>query len=253
MTNVRFRGDPRRLGHDEVNRWNRTATRDQLGQLRKSGVSIPTSRRYDPNARVVFAENTTASDRARFECMGIDATDCLLWQLDENGEFDVVFKLAAADPELAPAMLIEPIAAGEFGRVVIDGPAIAKIETADDAGYRFATPQTSTHSLLPTAAGPIKLLAAPSISAATWVPVVLNYGTGGATMLAGLVNANFSGTPGTFAIKEFYAISGAAPDDATLTVANRFEWEAGTVDTNVIVVWDPETEQWIPLQMECPA
>lgn len=248
MTNFRLRGDRQKPTAAEVNRWNGLADKQARGELRPTPA--PTLKSFDPSSRIALCKNTSGSDRQAFETMAIDG---LLWDLEETGTADIIFELITADPELATAILLEPIESDGFGRAVIDGPAIAKVETSDDAAYRFATPQASTHSLVPTAAGPIKLLAAPSESADVWMPVIINYGTGGPTMLAGQINANFTGAPATFAIKNFTAISGAAPDGATLTVTNRFAWDAGDVNANVIVVYDPEADQWVPLQMECPA
>ena len=72
-------------------------------------------------------------------------------------------------------------------------------------------------------------------------------------ILAGLLNADFSGAPATFVIKSIYPLFGAAPDSATLTVANRFGWDAGDADAHIVVIWDIKEQEWVPLQMECPA
>lgn len=249
----RLPGDKRRLSANEINRWNTLSARDQLGLLKRQGQNVPNINSYDPNSRIVYAQNTSGSDRQRFDTMAIDATDCLLWDLNAAGEFDVVFKLTTADPELAPAILIDPIENNGYGRAVIYGPAIAKVETADSADFRFANGQASSHSLLAAPAGPIQLLAAPSASAAVYLPVIIHAGPGLASIVCGLINTTFSGRPSTFTVKTFYGINGTTPTGATLTVANRFNWDAGTADDPVCIIWDPDQAEWFPLQMECPA
>lgn len=122
---------------------------------------------------VVLAKNSSGADRERFDCMSISG---ILWDFEPDGTTDLIFDLATADPDEAPAILLEPIANGAFGFVMIDGPAAAKVEASADAGYRFAVPKASTHSLEPAEEGSIKLLAAPSTSAVKYLPCILNVG-----------------------------------------------------------------------------
>jgi hypothetical protein len=169
----RLRGDKQRPNAAEINKWNRVADQQLRGELRK--LPPVTLQNYDPNARIVRAQNISGADRATFDCMSLDN---LIWDLEADGSADVVFTLVAADPDKAPAILIEPIEDDGFGRVVIDGPAIAKIESGSTS-HRWAVPQASTHSLEPVASGSIKLLQAPSASATKIVPVILHAGGAG--------------------------------------------------------------------------
>jgi len=172
--NFRLRGDKRKLSAAEINRWNKLADQQARGELRR--LPPVTLRAYDPNARVVRAKNESGSDRVAYDCMAIDG---LLWDLEADGSADVVFSLITADPDKAPAILLEPIADDGVGLVVIDGPAIAKIDQATDAAFRWADPQASTHSLEAAASGSIKLLQAPSTTGSKIMPVILNAGAGG--------------------------------------------------------------------------
>jgi hypothetical protein len=168
----RFRGDSRRIFADEINKWNRLADQQARGELRK----IPTVglESYDPSSRIARVKNTSGSDRSAFDCMSIDG---LSWDLETTGESDVLFNLITADPDKAPAVLIEPIANGAIGRAVLDGLAIAKV--GGGSGLT-GTPDATNHRIAP-GAGSIKLLSAPHASTVRLLPVVLNAGGEGGT------------------------------------------------------------------------
>jgi hypothetical protein len=172
--NFRLRGQRGKLSAAEINRWNKLADQQARGELRR--LPPVTLQTYDPNARVVRAKNESGSDRVAFDCMAIDG---LLWDLEADGSADVVFSLGTADPNKAPAILLEPIADDGVGLVVIDGPAIAKIDQATSTSFRWADPQASTHSLEAAGSGSIKLLQAPSTTGSKIMPVILNAGAGG--------------------------------------------------------------------------
>jgi hypothetical protein len=217
--NFRLRGQRGKLSAAEINRWNKLADQQARGELRR--LPPVTLQTYDPNARVVRAKNESGSDRVAFDCMAIDG---LLWDLEADGSADVVFSLGTADPDKAPAILLEPIADDGVGLVVIDGPAIAKIDQASSTSLRWADPQASTHSLEPAGSGSIKLLQAPSTSGSKIMPVILNAATVDQvlvkTPVGGIAGATGSG-PYTFGSATCTIVSDAGVvGSATLTVRN---------------------------------
>lgn len=167
----RFRGDPKKLTAAEINRWNVLANRQARGELQPR--KAPTLRGYDPNARLALCKNTSGSDRARFDCMAIDA---ITWELDILGNSDVLFNLITADPAKSPAVLWEPIANGGVGLAIIDGPAIAKVGSGTDL---LGVPETATHRIAPSSSGTIKILSAPHATDVRLLPVILNVGGAG--------------------------------------------------------------------------
>ena len=164
----RTSGSRPKFSASELNRLNEAADRAFI-RNRLTEHSLPSV----SESSIVLAKNSSGADRSQYDCMSISG---LLWDYEADGTTDLVFDLAAADPAEAPAILLEPIANNAFGFVMMDGPAIAKVEASADAGYRFAKPKASTHSLEPSEAGPIKLLAAPSTSAVKHLPCILNVG-----------------------------------------------------------------------------
>lgn len=156
---------PPKFSASELNRLNEAADR-QFIRSKLVENSIPAV----SESSVVLAKNSSGTDRERYDCMSISG---LLWDFEPDGTTDLIFDLDTADPDAAPAILLEPIADGAFGLVMIDGPAIAKVEISTDAAFRYAVPKASTHSLEPAASGPIKLLAAPSESAVKYIPCII--------------------------------------------------------------------------------
>ena len=70
------------------------------------------------------------------------------------------------------------------------------------------------------------------------------------------LSAAFSSAPATFTVDNVTPLNYGSPvanPSATLTVTNRYGWDAGDDNAKVEIVWDPIGEVWIPRQMECPA
>lgn len=123
---------------------------------------------------IVPVKNISGSDRLRFDCMALGATR---WTIGDDGKETVVFDVDTADPAETPAILQTPIADGKFGRALIFGYTLAKLEQASSATDLLATPNASGHNLEPGTTGTIQILAAPSTSADCVRPVLI----GGAT------------------------------------------------------------------------
>lgn len=170
----RFKGEPQRFTAAEVNRWNQDAAQRRRGEFKQ--LPDPRFEPVDPSSRVAIVKNTSGSDRDAFDCMAIDGLE---WDLETDGTSGVIFELVTADPDKAPAILLEPIENGAWGRAIVDGLALANIATADNVDQRFATPDATGHNLDPADSGSIKLLTAPSTTAETLLPVILNAGSGG--------------------------------------------------------------------------
>lgn len=123
---------------------------------------------------IVPVKNISGSDRLRFDCMALGATR---WTIGDDGKETVVFDVDTADPAETPAILQTPIVDGKFGRALIFGYTLAKLEQASSATDLLATPNASGHNLEPGTTGTIQILAAPSTSADCVRPVLI----GGAT------------------------------------------------------------------------
>ncbi len=156
-----------------ANDWNR------LLDMANSGAVGARAGRGEPNlggfgANWVYVKNTSGSDRARFDCMSLGS---LVFDLQTNARQDVIFQAVAADPAKPPAILLEPIANNRFGRAVVHGLVYAKVATATSASLLYAEANASGNNLKAVAAGSIRLLAAPSVSAATLRPVLVGAGS----------------------------------------------------------------------------
>lgn len=123
------------------------------------------------NAGWVWVKNTSGSNRNRFDCMALGDP---VMAIETNAQQDVLFAVTTADPAKAAAILLEPIANGLVGRAVIYGLALATVAAATSTSMLYAVPNASGHNLAAGWGGAIKLLNAPSTSAAKLVPVLLN-------------------------------------------------------------------------------
>lgn len=151
--------------------WNALVDRFNMGQVGMRGHDAG-----NRHGNWVFAKNTSGSDRGRFECMSLGPP---LVALADNGRADLIFDLDTADPDEPPAILVEPIADGRVGRVIIDGPAIAEV---GGGSGDYATPDATNHRLAP-GGGSIRLLASPHASDPKILPVLIN-GSGDNAILA---------------------------------------------------------------------
>lgn len=125
---------------------------------------------------IVRVKNTSGADRARWDCMSLGTA--LRFTVGTDGKESVIFDAAVADPDKPAAILQEPIKSNKFGRALIFGYTLAKIKTASSSTLLAAKPAT-THNLEATSTGLIRLLAAPSDSAATVRPVIVGAGGSG--------------------------------------------------------------------------
>lgn len=112
-------------------------------------------------------KNNTGADRKRFETVAL-ADPIFPSELD--GSVDLLFSAIASDPDKTPAILIDDIADGEFGRAVCYGLAEALVD-GGDITFKYAKPTTS-NTLEPAKSGPFKLLKAPDASSQKLLPVL---------------------------------------------------------------------------------
>lgn len=111
--------------------------------------------------------NDTGADRKRFETVSLGDP---LYDSELDGSVDLLFKAEVSDPAKTPAILIDDIADGEYGRAVCYGLAEALVD-AGDITHKFAKPTTS-NTLEPAKSGPFRLLKAPDASAQKLLPVL---------------------------------------------------------------------------------
>lgn len=120
--------------------------------------------------------------------------------LTADGDVDLVFDLRDGAANEPTAVLLEPIAGGQFGQIIIDGLAIARVASGT-ASHEYAvassdgdlTPQAETSDIL--------LLGSPSASVTTYLPVLLGVGAGGDSHYLYTLTAAFSGGTGTATIR----------------------------------------------------
>lgn len=117
----------------------------------------------------VWVKNTSGSDRSRYDCMSLGN---LLFDIETNAQQDPIFEATVAAKDKQPIILLEAIASNQFGRAAIQGLTLAKVATAGHANMRDAGANAAGHNLL-AGVGQIRLMAAPSTSAATLRPVLL--------------------------------------------------------------------------------
>lgn len=119
---------------------------------------------------LVRVKNTTASDRGRWDCMSLGNNRFVL---GSNAEEALIYDAAVAASDKPPAILQQPIKAGQFGIACIFGYTLANIKQASSATDLLATPYATDHNLQAGTAGTIKLLSAPSTSAASVRPILI--------------------------------------------------------------------------------
>lgn len=123
---------------------------------------------------IVRVKNNTANDRARWDCMSLSTT--LRFAISTDGKESVIFNAEAADANKPAAILQEPIKASKYGRALIFGYTLAKVQTASSSTLLAAKPRAASHNLEATQSGSIRLLAAPSTSAASVRPCIIGAG-----------------------------------------------------------------------------
>lgn len=148
--------------------WNALADRYNSGSFGRSGSGKRAPVR-------IIGKNISGTDYKRFDCMAIEGVST---DLDADGNVDLVFELQDGSSSQATAILVDPIEDQQFGEIIVDGLAIAKV-AAGTATHEYAiassdgdlTPQEETSD--------IRLLASPSASVTTYLPVLLGVGAGG--------------------------------------------------------------------------
>lgn len=172
--NKRNAGDPLNIPAKE---WNAIADAVNFGVSQSRGGGQLSQ------SITVLVRNDTGEDLDRFDCASLAAP---LFTLETNGSADLIFSLVKADPTKPPAILTEPIAHDatnkRYGRVWIHGLAYAFVGPGATTSI-YGLP-TATNNRLTPGSGDIRLLAAPSASAETLLPVLLG---GGASSGSGIL------------------------------------------------------------------
>lgn len=129
-------------------------------------------------ASTVLVRNDTGADLDRYDCISLGAP---LWTLENDGSVDLIFAGEDADPDKPAAILTEPIAHDatnkRFGRAWIYGLAYAAVGPAAAITDLTAAPDPANARLAP-GSGNVQLLAAPSTTVETLLPVLLGAGGG---------------------------------------------------------------------------
>lgn len=157
---------PNRLTANELNRTGEAverAERSRLGYRNRDSAS-------EHLTWWVWVRNDTGADRHRFETVSLGQP---IMDLELDGSVDPILSAIALDTTKAPAILIDEIASGEFGRACGYGCALALVEAGSSS---YGTPNAS-YTLDPAGSGPFRLLAPPSETEQTLVPVLWAGGT----------------------------------------------------------------------------
>lgn len=159
----RYSGQRARLSANELNR---TSAAVQRVERSKLGTKDLGSVR-EHLTWWCWVKNDTGADRSRFECVSLADP---IFDSELDGSVDLLFSAIASDPDKTPAILIDDIADGEFGRAVCYGLAEALVD-GSAITYKYAKPTTS-NTLEPAKSGPFKLLKAPHASSQKLLPVL---------------------------------------------------------------------------------
>lgn len=125
----------------------------------------------------VLIRNDTGEDLDRYDCISLGEP---LFALQADGSVDLIFAGLKADANKPAAILTEPIAHDatnkRFGRVWLYGLCYAFVAPAAAITDLQASPNPTNNRLSP-GTGNIRLLAAPSTTAETLLPVLLGVGS----------------------------------------------------------------------------
>lgn len=123
----------------------------------------------------IVGKNTSGTDRSRFECMKVEGVTT---DLTADGQVDLVFELKAGTSDGPTAILVDPIEDDQFGQIILDGLAIAKVDSGT-ASYEYAVASSNGDLTPQEDPSDIRLLSSPDPGATTYLPVLLGVGTGG--------------------------------------------------------------------------
>jgi hypothetical protein len=159
---------PRKPGElPRAREWNAIAEAYNAGAF---GLTGPPGSGVPLSSGLVAIKNTTANDRARWDCMSLGDTTV---ELSDDGSEAVVFAAEVAGADKTPVILQEPIAAGRYGVGRIFGWTLAKLAQSTDAAHDRGTPNGINHNLDVDDSGPIQILSSASTTAASVRPVLL--------------------------------------------------------------------------------
>lgn len=181
--------------------WNALAKRYNGGSLGRSGTG------QRANTRII-GKNISGTDRSRYECMQVSGVST---DLNAAGEVDLVFELDDGDSDGPTAILVDPIEDDQFGEIILDGLAIAKVDSGT-ATHEYAVASSDGDLTPQEEASDIRLLGSPNASATTYLPVLLGVGSGGDTHFLYTLTAAFSSGTGTATIKNL-------ADDTTIATS----------------------------------
>jgi hypothetical protein len=151
-------------------------------------------------AATVLVRNDTGADLDAFDCISLGEP---MWDLQPDGSADLIFVGETADADKPAAILAEPIAHDatnkRFGRAWVYGLAYATVGPAAAITDLAAAPDPANARLAP-GSGNVQLLAAPSTTVETLLPVLLG-ATGGASASRNVLRLGFMGVDSANAYK----------------------------------------------------
>lgn len=143
-------------------------------------------------APTVLVRNDTGVDLDRYDCISLGDP---IWSLAADGSVDLIFAGEAAKPDKPAAILTEPIAHDatnkRFGQAWIYGLAYAAVGPAASVTDLTAAPDPANARLAP-GSGNVQLLAAPSTTVETILPVLLG-GVGSTAANREILRLGFEG------------------------------------------------------------
>lgn len=198
---------PNRLTANELNR-----TSEQVERAERSRLGLK-NRDSEPEYLTwwVWVRNDTGADRKRFECVSLAAP---VMDLELDGSVDLILSATLSSPTKTPAILIDEIANGEVGKAVAYGCALALVE-AGTTTHGYGVPNTSS-TLDPADSGPFKLLAPPSASAQTLVPVLWTGGSQAKRGINFIIDSVTTATTGHYTGLKVATVTIETAEDAAL-------------------------------------
>jgi hypothetical protein len=166
-------GEPIRLAASQINGLN------SLLNL-NAGFSSPAAVEQPTPYTWVMAKNNTGSAIARWGVLAITGMDITPGSTTSIGQFEQLPVVAGGTPSdttTAWCVAVEPIAAGQIGRVAVGGVVQVKVEVADSA-HMFAKCKASASELKSTDNGEGVILWKQGTGSGQWALVRLGNGRG---------------------------------------------------------------------------
>jgi len=177
--------DKRIKGRD-IDQWQRETT--------PRGSIIDKNIDDDILAIPVWVRNDTGRDCFRFETLALGEP---VFPLETDGSVDLFFKGLATDETKRAVILLDNIADGEYGKGFVADKALALVSPGD-VTLRRAKPHDAEYRLIPDSAGELILLAAPSATVITLLPVLWAAKGGGTDKIQGILTSLTTASGGPY-------------------------------------------------------